>query len=378
MNLGNPLLFSALSLRGLTLGNRIVLSPMCQYQAEDGHVTAWHSAHHGHFSMTGIGLAFVEATGVLRDGRITHGCTGIWDDSHVPGLRGIVDTYHARGIPCAIQIGHSGRRGSAERPWDGAAPITRSDGREAAWSTSGPSPLPERDGYPAPRELSGSDIAGLACAFEAATRRALQAGFDIIEIHGAHGYLLHSFMSPVSNRRGDRYGGSLAGRMRLPLEIARAVRAVCPDDMPVFYRASCVDGVPGGLEIEDTIALARELKLAGIDVIDCSAGGMAGPATLSTARISPGYMVPHAEAIRREAGVATMAVGAIIDPHQAESIISEGKADLVALAREMMADASWPYRAACQLGVENPHAVLPPQYSFYLERREAVLDRDIR
>ncbi len=378
MSLGNPALFSALSLRGLTLENRIVLSPMCQYLAEDGHVTAWHSAHHGHFSMTGIGLAFVEATGVLRDGRITHGCTGIWEDSHIPGLRGIVDIYHARGIPCGIQIGHSGRRGSAERPWDGAAPIRREGGNEAAWSTIGPSPLPERDGYPAPRELSRSDIAELTTAFEAATRRAVQAGFDIIEIHGAHGYLLHSFMSPVSNRRADRYGGSLAGRMRFPLEIARAVRAICPDDMPVFYRASCVDGIENGLEIHDTIALARELKLAGIDVIDCSAGGMAGPATLSTSRITPGYMVPHAEAIRRQAGIATMAVGAIIDPHQAEAIITDGKADLVALAREMMADANWPYRAACRLGVENPHAVLPPQYAFYLERREAVLDRPVQ
>ena len=378
MSLGNPALFSTLSLRGLTLRNRIVLSPMCQYQAEDGHVTDWHSAHHGHFSMTGIGLAFVEATGVLRNGRITHGCTGIWDDSHVPGLRNIVDIYHARGIPCGIQIGHSGRRGSAERPWDGAAPIERANGREAAWTTSGPSPLPERDGYPAPRELSRSDIAGLVTAFEAATRRALQAGFDIVEIHGAHGYLLHSFMSPVSNRRTDQYGGTLAGRMRFPLEVARAVRAICPDDMPVFYRASCVDGISGGLELGDTIALARELKVAGIDVVDCSAGGMAGPATLSTARISPGYLVPYAEAIRREADIATMAVGAIIDPRQAETIIAGGKADLVALAREMMADASWPYRAACQLEVENPHAVLPPQYAFYLERREAVLDRGIQ
>lgn len=370
-----PALFSELALRGTTLRNRIVLSPMCQYQAEDGHVTAWHSAHHGHFSMAGVGLAFVEATGVLRDGRITHGCTGIWKDSHISGLGEIVDTYHARGTLCGIQIGHSGRRGSAERPWDGAAPIKRWDGLEAAWTTVGPSPIPERDGYPVPRELSRAEIADLVDAFEDAARRALRAGFDVVEVHGAHGYLLHSFMSPVSNRRGDEYGGSLAGRMRLPIEVARAVRSVCPDGMPVFYRASCVDGIDGGLELQDTVALARELKLAGIDVVDCSAGGMAGPATLSTDRIKPGYMVPYAEAVRRGADIATMAVGAIIDPHQADAIVSGGKADLVAIAREMMADASWPYRAAMQLGIENPHAVLPPQYAFYLERREAVLDR---
>ena len=376
--MGNPALFTTLTLRGITLKNRIVLSPMCQYQADDGHVTDWHSAHHGHFSMTGVGLAFVEATGVLRHGRITHGCTGFWDDSHIPGFRRIVDTYRSRGTFCGIQIGHSGRRGSAERPWDGAAPIERRGGREAAWTTVGPSPLPEREGYPVPRELSGSEIADLVDAFEAAARRALQAGFDVIEIHGAHGYLLHSFMSPVSNRRSDQYGGSLVGRMRFPLEVARAVRAACPDDMPVFYRASCVDGVSGGLELQDTVALARELKLAGIDVVDCSAGGMAGPATLSTARITPGYLVPYAEAIRREADIATMAVGAIIDPRQAEAIISGGKADLVAMAREMMADANWPYPAALQLEIENPHSVLPPEYAFYLERREAVLDRGIQ
>ncbi len=373
--MGKPALFSTLDLRGITLRNRIVLSPMCQYQAEDGHVTDWHDAHHGHFSMTGVGLAFVEATGVLRDGRITYGCTGIWNDSHIPGFKRIVDTYHSRGTLCGIQIGHSGRRGSAERPWDGAVPIERRNGKEAAWSTVSPSPLPEREGYPVPRELSRSEIADLIEAFEAAARRALQAGFDIVEIHGAHGYLLHSFMSPISNRRSDEYGGSLVGRMRLPLEVSRAVRAICPDDMPVFYRASCVDGISGGLELQDTVALARELKLAGIDVVDCSAGGMAGPATLSAARITPGYLVPYSEAIRRDAEIATMAVGAIIEPLQAEAIISGGKADLVAIAREMMADASWPYRAAMQLGVENPHAVLPPQYAFYLERREGVLDR---
>ena len=376
--MGNPALFTTLELRGITLKNRIVLSPMCQYQADDGHVTDWHTAHHGHFSMTGVGLAFVEATGVLRDGRITYGCTGIWDDSHVPGFRKIVETYHARGTMCGIQIGHSGRRGSAERPWDGAAPIERREGEESAWTTVGPSALPEREGYPAPQVLSGSEIADLVVAFEAAARRALRAGFDVVEIHGAHGYLLHSFMSPVSNRRTDEYGGSLAGRMRFPLEVARSVRAVCPDDMPVFYRASCEDGVEGGLELRDTVALARELKMAGIDVVDCSAGGMAGPATLSTARITPGYLVPYSEAIRRDAGIATMAVGAIIEPRQAEAIVSGGKADLVAIAREMMADANWPYRAAMQLGVENPHAVLPPQYAFYLERREAVLDRGVQ
>ena len=373
--MGNPALFTPLTLRGLTLKNRIVMSPMCQYQADDGHITDWHRAHHGHFSMTGLGLAFVEASGVTRNGRITYGCTGIWDDGQIAGMKEIVDRYHARGTHCAIQIGHAGRRASCERPWQGAGSIERQDGPEAAWQIVGPSALPEREGYPVPHELTKSEIADLITAFEDAARRSLKAGFDIIEVHGAHGYLLHSFFSPISNQRTDEYGGSREARMRLPLEAASAVRAICPDDMPVFYRASCVDGLEGGLVIEDAVALAGELKTVGIDVLDCSSGGMAGPATLSKNRITPGYMVPYAETIKRETGIATMAVGAIIDPHQAEDIIATGKADLIAIARELMADANWPYHAAQALGVENPHAVLPEEYAFYLERREAALDR---
>ncbi|NNE23152.1 MAG: NADH:flavin oxidoreductase/NADH oxidase [Rhizobiales bacterium] len=374
--MGTPALFSPLTVRGLTLKNRIVLSPMCQYQAEEGHITDWHVAHHGHFSMTGLGLAFVEASGVTRNGRITYGCTGIWDDSHIAGMKKIVDMYHARGTMCGIQIGHAGRRASCERPWQGAGSIERDDGPEAAWQIIGPSAIPEREGYPVPHVLTKSEIADLVTAFEDAARRSLKAGFDVIEVHGAHGYLLHSFFSPISNQRTDEYGGSRQARMRLPLEVASAVRAICPDDMPVFYRASCVDGLQGGLVIEDAVALARELKTVGIDVLDCSSGGMAGPATLSKNRITPGYMVPYAETIRRDAGIATMAVGAIIHARQAEDIIASGKADLIAIAREMMADANWPYHAAQALGVDNPHAVLPEQYAFYLERRAAVLDRN--
>jgi len=374
--LGNPALFTPLTVRGTTLKNRIVLSPMCQYQAEDGHMTDWHIAHHGHFSMTGLGLAFVEASGVTRDGRITHGCTGIWDDSHIAGMKQVVDMYHARGTLCGIQIGHAGRRASCERPWQGAGSIERKEGSESAWQIVGPSAVPERENYPVPHVLTTSEIASLVKAFGDAARRSLKAGFDVIEVHGAHGYLLHSFFSPLSNQRTDEYGGSREARMRLPLEVARAVRAVCPDDMPVFYRASCVDGLEGGLELQDTVALAKELKAVGIDMLDCSSGGMAGPATLSKNRITPGYMVPYAETIKRDAEIATMAVGAIIDAQQADDIISTGKADLIAIAREMMADANWPYHAAQALGVDNPHAVLPAEYAFYLERREAALDRN--
>ncbi|MCP4328683.1 MAG: NADH:flavin oxidoreductase/NADH oxidase [Alphaproteobacteria bacterium] len=367
-----PLLFTPLTVRGLTLRNRIVVSPMCQYQAVEGAMQDWHLQHHARFALGGYGLAFVEATGITRDGRITHGCTGIWNDEQIPRLIEVVKGYKAHGVATGIQIGHSGRRGSAARPWEGAAPLT-ADSPDPPWQTVGPSALPERDGYPVPRPLEESEIMELIDAFRAAAKRCLRAGFDVIEIHGAHGYLIHSFFSPISNRRDDRFGGDLGGRMTLPLMVAETVREVWPDDRPVFYRASSVDNVDGGVTIEDTVALARELKARGVDVIDCSSGGMGGPATLSTKKLSPGYQVPFAEAVRRDAGIPTMAVGLIMDPKHAEEILAAGQADLIALARELMADPNWPYHAALELGLDDPHSVLPPWYAFYLERRADVL-----
>jgi 2,4-dienoyl-CoA reductase-like NADH-dependent reductase (Old Yellow Enzyme family) len=260
-----PALFSPLKLRGLTLRNRVVLSPMCQYSAVDGLVQDWHHQHHARFASGGIALGFVEATGVTRDGRITHGCTGIWNDAQVPGLRRITDLYRSYGAASGIQIGHAGRRASAERPWDGAAPIKRNDGPEAAWERVAPSAIPERDGYPAPRALTEAEIEELIGAFTAATRRALAAGFDVVEIHGAHGYLIHSFFSPISNQRNDAFGGGLEKRMRFPLRVAEAVRAAWPAEKPLFYRASFVDGVPDGTTAADTVALAKELKARGVD-----------------------------------------------------------------------------------------------------------------
>lgn len=369
-----PALFSPLTLRGLTLRNRVVLSPMCQYSAIDGVVADWHFQHHARFASGGIALGFVEATGVTRDGRITHGCTGIWNDEQVPGLRRIVELYHANGAACGIQIGHAGRRASAERPWDGAAPIKREDGPEAAWTRLAPSAIPEREGYPAPRALTESEIEDLIAAFVAATRRALAAGFDVVEIHGAHGYLIHSFFSPVSNQRDDAFGGTLEKRMRFPLLVAEAVRGAWPAEKPLFYRTSSVDGVQGGVTIGDTVALAGALKQRGIDVLDCSSGGMAGPATLSTAKIAPGYQVPYAAAVKRETGLATMAVGAILEPSHAEAILAAGEADLIAIGRQFMAEPHWLYRAALELGHPAPASVLIPRYAFYLERRAPVLD----
>ncbi|HEV8389685.1 MAG TPA: NADH:flavin oxidoreductase/NADH oxidase [Dongiaceae bacterium] len=369
-----PLLFSPLTLRGLTLRNRVVLSPMCQYQAIDGLMQDWHYQHHSRFASGGLALGFVEATGVTRDGRITHGCTGIWSDDHVPALRRIAELYHTYGAACGIQIGHAGRRASAERPWDGAAPIKRDDGPEAAWQRVGPSPVPERDGYPAPRELTESEIQDLIAAFVGATRRALAAGFDVLEIHGAHGYLIHSFYSPISNRRTDAFGGTRDKRMRFPLLVAEAVRAAWPEDKPLFYRTSSVDGIEGGVTIEDTVALAQALKTRGIDLVDCSSGGMSGPATLSTAKIAPGYQVPYAAAVRRHAHLPTMAVGAILDPRQADAVLAAGDADLIAIGRQLIAEPHWLYRAALELGHPDPASVLHKNYGFYLARRANVLD----
>jgi 2,4-dienoyl-CoA reductase-like NADH-dependent reductase (Old Yellow Enzyme family) len=372
--LSEPRLFSSFALRGLTLRNRAVLSPMCQYQAVEGRMQDWHFAHHARFASGGWAAAFVEATGVTRDGRITHGCTGIWDDGQIAGLKRVADLYRSCGTAPGIQIGHSGRRGSALRPWDGASPIKDKTGPEPAWQTVAPSAIPEREGYPSPRELAVGEIEDLVDAFARAARRALAAGFDIAEIHGAHGYLIHSFFSPVSNRRTDAFGGSREKRMRFPLLVADAVRKVWPADKPVFYRASVVDNVDGGLTVEDTVALARALRDRGIDLLDCSAGGMSGPATLSTNKIRPGYQVPLAAAVRRDAAMPTMAVGAILEPRQAEDILRAGDADLIAIGRQAMAEPHWPYRAALELGIANPHALLHKQYAFYLERRAAVLE----
>jgi 2,4-dienoyl-CoA reductase-like NADH-dependent reductase (Old Yellow Enzyme family) len=373
--MSEPKLFSSFGSRGVVLRNRTVLSPMCQYQALDGVMQDWHSAHHARFAAGGWGAAFVEATGVTRDGRITHGCTGIWNDAQIPALKRVADLYRANGTAPGIQIGHSGRRGSALRPWDGASPIKDTAGPEPAWQTVGPSALPERAGYPVPRVLEARDIDDLVEAFAAAARRALAAGFDIVEIHGAHGYLIHSFFSPISNRRTDAFGGDREKRMRFPLRVAEAVRRVWSADKPVFYRASVVDNLAGGLSVEDTVALARALRDRGVDLIDCSSGGMSGPATLSTNKIRPGYQVPLAAAIRRGAEIPTMAVGAILEPRQAETIVQSGDADLIAIGRQAMADPHWPYRAAQELGVANPHALLSRYYAFYLERRAAVLER---
>jgi len=365
-----PHLFQPFTQRGLTLRNRVVVSPMCQYQAEDVHLVDWHFHHHARFALGGVGVGMVEATAVSPEGRITHGCTGLWDDTHIPALARIASIYTEHGAVPAIQLAHAGRKASASRPREGAKPLQSGD-KEGPWQTIAPSPVPVDESWPVPQEMTAADIERVIESFRAAAVRAREAGFQVVEVHGAHGYLIHEFFSSVTNQRSDQYGGSREARMRFALEAAEAVRGVWPEDLPVWFRASVVDGA--GVEVEDTVALVRELKARGVDLIDCSSGGLAS--SLSLARTFPGagFQVPYAEAVRKGADIATMAVGFITAPQQAEQILNDGSADLIALGRELMANPNWAYTAAQALGHPDPHSVLPASYGFYLERRDAAM-----
>ncbi|MDH4047964.1 MAG: NADH:flavin oxidoreductase/NADH oxidase [Gammaproteobacteria bacterium] len=361
-------MFQPFRLRGVTLRNRIFVTPMCQYIADDGHAVLWHFSHHGRFSLSGVGGAMVEATAITRDGRITPGCLGIYLDSHIDGLRRIVEIYHDQRIPVGIQIGHAGRKASAAVPLNGAAPLLMHESDDA-WQAVAPSAIALTDGWPTPRELSGAEIGSLLEAFAQAALRAVKSGFDFIEIHGAHGYLINSFFSPISNKRDDHWGGTdLQNRMRFPLRVAEAIRDVIPESMPLFYRTSCVDGIDGGVTISETIALARELGKRGVDLIDCSSGGIIGPSGRALQRPSPGYLVPFAEQIRKAAGIPTMAVGLITEAQQANEIIANGSADLVAMGRKLLDDPNFPYHAAQAVGHSSPTSILPASYGFFLQR----------
>lgn len=366
-----PALFRPLDLRSVTLKNRIAVSPMCQYSALDGHVTAWHRDHHTTLARGGAGLVFVEATAVEPRGRITHGDTGLWSDDHVPGLAEIAAIVAGYGALPAIQIGHAGRKASAQRPWEGNAALGPADATrgDAPWETVAPSALPFMEGWHTPRMLEDGEIVALVEAFGRTAARAAEAGFGALEIHGAHGYLIHSFLSPISNRRTDRWGGDRAGRMAFALAVAEAVRGVWPEQRPLFFRVSAVDHTEDGWQIEDTVALARALKACGIDVVDCSSGGAAGYMTAARVARPQGFQVPYAAQVRREAEMATMAVGLILEADYANAVIADGCADLVALGRELLANPFWPLQAAEALGADTDHALWPEQYGWWLERR---------
>ncbi len=347
-------LFEPLALRGVTLRNRIGVSPMCQYSSEDGFAMPWHRVHLGAFAVGGAGLVMTEATAVLPEGRISPQDLGLWKDEHVAPLGEIAGFIRDQGAAAGIQLAHAGRKASTRRPWEGSGQVPPGEGGwEDVWA---PSAVPFADGYPRPRALDQAGIERVIEAFRQAALRALEAGFQVVEIHAAHGYLLHEFLSPLANRREDAWGGPFDARVRLVLEVAAAVRSVWPERLPLLVRISASDWAEGGWDVDQSVELARRLKGQGVDLVDCSSGGMVPGARIE---VGPGYQVPFAERVRREAGVATAAVGLITEPEQAEAIVAEGKADLVLLARELLRNPRWPLLAAARLGVEGPW---PPQY----------------
>ena len=344
-------LFSPLTLRSVTFPNRVFVSPMCQYSSENGMPNDWHFVHLGSRAVGGAGLVCVEAAGVTPEGRITPWDAGIWSDAHARAWQPIAGFIRAHGAVPGIQIAHAGRKASCNKPWLGGKPLEG----ERAWTTQGPSAVAFGH-YPAPRAMDLDQVRATVRDFERSARLALAAGFDVVEIHGAHGYLLHSFCSPLSNVRTDEFGGSFENRIRLPLEVARAVRAAWPSDKPVFYRVSATDWYDGGWDLEQTVGLAKRLKEIGIDLIDVSSGGNIHDQKIV---LGPGYQVPFASAVRREAAIPTIAVGLITDAVQAEQIIAHSHADAVMLARASLRDPYWPRHAAKELKVDMPW---PDQY----------------
>ncbi|MBN9520324.1 NADH:flavin oxidoreductase/NADH oxidase [bacterium] len=353
-------LLSPLAVRGVTLRNRIAMSPMCQYVARDGFADDWHLVHLGSRAAGGVGLVVVEATAVAAEGRITPGDLGIWTDAHVPPLARIARFVESQGAVAGIQLAHAGRKASCDLPWAGGAGLTPDRG---GWPVVGPSAVAFDEGNPVPAALDAAGIDGVVAAFEAATRRALAAGFRVVEVHAAHGYLLHEFLSPLSNYRTDDYGGSLENRMRLPLRVAAAVRKIVPPELPVFVRISATDWADGGWDADQSVVLAGRLKELGIDLIDVSSGGLVPKARIP---VGKGYQVPLARKLRDEAGVMTGAVGLITEVKYANEIVTGGDADLVFVARELLREPYWALKAQQELGAEP---VWPISYGYAVKRR---------
>jgi 2,4-dienoyl-CoA reductase-like NADH-dependent reductase (Old Yellow Enzyme family) len=351
-------LFTPVEMGGVTLPNRIVISPMCQYASVDGSAQPWHQVHYGMLAMSGAGLLVFEATHVERDGRITQGCAGMYSDDNETALKPVVDWARAwtPNVKLGIQLGHAGRKASAQRPWKGGGPLTQADAPDLPWTTVSASALPFDAQWHTPLALDAVGLKRVKQAFVDATARSLRLGFDLIELHGAHGYLMHQFLSPLSNRRSDEYGGSMEKRRRFPLEVFEACRRLVPAEKALGIRLSATDWVEGGLTVDDTIETARQLKALGCDFVDASSGGNS-PAQKIT--VAPGYHVPFANRIRREAGIKTWAVGVITEPAQAERIVAAGEADCTAHARAFLLDPRWGWNAARALGAETPPLPLP-------------------
>lgn len=342
--MSDALLFSPMTVRSVTFENRVWASPMCQYSAVDGVVDTWHLVHLGAFATGGVGLVMTEATAVSPEGRISVGCPGIWSDEQAAAWRRVVDFVHSMGVPAGIQLAHAGRKGSTMRPWDDhviAAPA------EGGWTTVGPSPLAYKD-FPLPAELDSAGIDGVVSDFADGAARAVAAGFDVVEIHAAHGYLLHQFMSPLTNHRTDEYGGRWDNRVRIVRRVVEAVRAAVPDTVPVFVRVSATDWVEGGWTSEETVELGSALREWGADLMDVTTGGLVHDAVIPS---GPGYQVPFAAAVRAGAGIPVSAVGLITSAQQAEDILERGEADAVMLGRALLRNPRWGLNAAEELGV---------------------------
>jgi len=373
-------LFSPFTLRGVTIPNRVVVAPMQMYEADDGFANDWHLAHLGRFAMARAGLVFTEVLCVEPRGRSTYRDCGIWKDEHIAPLQRIAALLRRCGTVPGAQIGHCGPKAARQTPWAGLRPLGPADASrgEPPWTPVASTDEPSAEGYHVPEALSGAEIARVVDAFGQGARRCAEAGFDVLDVHAAHGYLIHTFLSPVSNKRADGYGGDLKGRMRFALEIAEAIRVHWPRDKPILFRLSCIDRYEAGWEMADTLVLAAALRDRGIDAIDCSSGGIRGANSLAAFdRVGgppPGYQVPFAAEIRARLAMPTMAVGLITDPHHAEHILAEGQADLIAIAREALYDPNWPLHAAIALAVKQDNqrqfGYWPPNYGWWLQYRE--------
>lgn len=348
-------LFTPINLRGLELKNRIIVSPMCQYSAIGGDMTDWHLMHLGQYAVAGSAVVIIEATGVQPEGRISFGCPTLCSDANEAAMKRVIEFYGDYGnARIGIQLAHSGRKGSTDMPWRGGAQLASDDAN--GWQTVAPSAIPYNDGWQTPTALDEGGLEGVKQAFVDAAKRAVRVGYDLIELHCAHGYLMHQFLSPLTNQREDTYGGNLENRMRFPLQVFEAVRAVCPDDYPLGVRVSATDWVEGGWDLQSTITFAKALAAAGCDFVDVSSGGNSPQQKIVA---GPGYQTGFAAAVRQATNMTTIAVGLITDPHQAETIIATGQADIVAMARGMLYDPHWPWHAAAALRADT---AFPAQY----------------
>lgn len=372
-----PLLFQPLRIRDVELKNRVVISPMCQHASEGGFAAAWHLVHYGKFALGGAGLIFTESTAVSSKARIGHADLGLWSDDHIAGLKTVVDFVHDNGSMIGVQLAHSGRKAFSEPLWEGGRAISAAvlDAAGIPWQRVGPSAIAAGEQWSVPVAMTIDDIAREIENFAAAARRADRAGFDVVELHFGHGYLAASFLSPLANRRTDRYGGSRENRMLFVLEAASAVRAAWPAGKPLFVRLSCLDGAEGSWGLDDTVVLACALKDIGVDVIDCSSGGLSEETRTVAIPRELGFQVPFSERVRQQAHIATQAVGIIVDPHQAEAILATGKADLIAIGREALRNPYWPNEAAQALGAASDHSAWPYRHAPWLDKREPVMRR---